>query len=207
LPHITVYHNLRLKEGGTIGWVVRKNNPKLKESLNAFLKRNRKGTLLGNLLYKQYFQNTKWAKNPIRQEHMEKLARYAPLCKKYGEQYKIDWRLIAAQAFQESGLDNTRKSRAGARGVMVAVALLPPLMLFGLVLGNGQLQVSLNALLLFATNVVCLNISAVAMFFIQGVRPNSWWKAEQAKKQTRIAIAVWLALLAVLSILIQLEFG
>jgi len=92
-------------------------------------------------------------------------------------------------------------------GVMVAVALLPPLMAFGLVLGNGQLQVSLNALLLFATNVVCLNISAVAMFLIQGVRPNSWWKAEQVKKQTRIVIAVWLALLAVLSILIQLGFG
>jgi uncharacterized hydrophobic protein (TIGR00341 family) len=92
-------------------------------------------------------------------------------------------------------------------GVMVAVALLPPLMAFGLVLGNGQLQVSLNALLLFATNVVCLNISAVAMFLIQGVRPNSWWKAKQAKNQTRIAIVVWLALLAVLSILIQLEFG
>jgi len=92
-------------------------------------------------------------------------------------------------------------------GVMVAVALLPPLMVFGLVLGNSQLQVSLNALLLFATNVVCLNISAVAMFLIQGVRPNSWWKAEQVKKQTRIVIAVWLALLAVLSILIQLGFG
>jgi len=92
-------------------------------------------------------------------------------------------------------------------GVMVAVALLPPLMVFGLIIGAGQFQTSLNALLLLATNVVCVNISGVAMFLYQGVRPNSWWEEKQAKKQTRIAIIVWMALLIVLSILINLEFG
>jgi len=92
-------------------------------------------------------------------------------------------------------------------GVMVAVALLPPLMVFGLLVGDGQFQTSLNALLLLMTNVVCVNVSGVAMFLYQGVRPNSWWEAKKAKKQTRIAIAVWLVLLAMLSILIHLEFG
>jgi uncharacterized hydrophobic protein (TIGR00341 family) len=92
-------------------------------------------------------------------------------------------------------------------GVMVAVALLPPLMVFGLLVGDGQLQTSMNALLLLMTNVVCINISGVAMFLYQGVRPNSWWEAKKAKKQTRIAIAVWMALLGMLSILIHLEFG
>jgi len=92
-------------------------------------------------------------------------------------------------------------------GVMVAVALLPPLMVFGLLVGDGQFQTSLNALLLLMTNVVCVNISGVAMFLFQGVRPNSWWEAKKAKKQTRIAIAVWMALLAMLSILIHLGFG
>ena len=92
-------------------------------------------------------------------------------------------------------------------GVMVAVALLPPLMVFGLLVGDGQFQTSLNALLLLMTNVVCVNISGVAMFLYQGVRPNSWWEAKKAKKQTRYAIAIWMALLAMLSILIHLEFG
>jgi len=92
-------------------------------------------------------------------------------------------------------------------GVMVAVALLPPLMVFGLLVGDGQFQTSLNALLLLMINVVCVNISGVAMFLYQGVRPNSWWEAEKAKKQTRIAISVWMILLAMLSILIHLEFG
>ena len=92
-------------------------------------------------------------------------------------------------------------------GVMVAVALLPPLMVFGLLIGDGQFQVSLNALLLLMTNVVCVNISGVAMFLFQGVRPNRWWEAKKAKKQTRIAIMAWMALLAMLSILIHLGFG
>ncbi len=92
-------------------------------------------------------------------------------------------------------------------GVMVAVALLPPLMVFGLLVGDGQFQTSVNALLLLMTNVVCVNISGVAMFLYQGVRPNSWWEAKKAKKQTHIAIAVWMILLAMLVILIHLDFG
>jgi uncharacterized hydrophobic protein (TIGR00341 family) len=92
-------------------------------------------------------------------------------------------------------------------GVMVAVAMLPPLMVFGLLVGDGQFQTSLNALLLLMTNVVCVNISGVAMFLYQGVRPNRWWVAEKAKKQTRVAIAVWMGLLIALGILIHLEYG
>jgi len=92
-------------------------------------------------------------------------------------------------------------------GVMVAVALLPPLMVFGLLVGDGQFQTSLNALLLLVSNLVCVNISGVAMFLYQGVRPNSWWEAKKAKKQTRVAIAVWIALLVILAILIRMDFG
>ena len=91
-------------------------------------------------------------------------------------------------------------------GVMVAVALLPPLMVFGLLIGDSQFNQSFQAFLLLMTNVVCVNISGVAMFLFQGVRPNRWWEAEKAKKHTRIAIAVWFFLLVMLAILIHLDF-
>ncbi len=106
--------------------------------------------------------------------------------------------ILALAAGAAGALSFTSGVPGSLIGVMVAVALMPPLMVFGLFLGDGQLQASLDALLLLATNVVCVNISGVAMFLFQGVRPNSWWKAEQAKKQTRIAFAVWMALLVVL---------
>jgi uncharacterized membrane protein len=90
---------------------------------------------------------------------------------------------------------------------MVAVALLPPLTVFGLLLGGGFYSESINAFLILATNIVCLNISAVVMFLIQGIRPNRWWEAKRARKQTKIAIAVWMFLLMLLMLLIKLNAG
>jgi len=115
--------------------------------------------------------------------------------------------VLALAAGAAGALSFTSGVSGSLIGVMVAVALLPPLMVFGILVGDGQFQTSLGALLLFATNVVCVNISGVAMFLYQGVRPNSWWEAEKAKRQTRIAIAVWMAMLVALSILIHLDFG
>ena len=37
---------------------------------------------------------------------------------KYAEQYDLDWIMVAAQGYQESGLDQSRRSKAGAVGVM-----------------------------------------------------------------------------------------
>jgi membrane-bound lytic murein transglycosylase MltF len=40
------------------------------------------------------------------------------LFKKYSEQYDFDWLLMAAQGYQESGLDQSKRSHVGAIGVM-----------------------------------------------------------------------------------------
>jgi len=87
-------------------------------------------------------------------------------------------------------------------GVMVAVALLPPLIVFGLLVGAGEIDIAMGALLLFMTNIICVNLSGVATFLIQGVRPLSWWEAASAKKATRKAMLIWGLLLVVLILLI-----
>ncbi len=111
--------------------------------------------------------------------------------------------VLASASGAAGALSLTAGVSASLIGVMVAVALLPPLVVFGLLLGGGFYAESINAFLILATNIVCLNISAVVMFLFQGIRPNSWWKAERAKKQTRIAIALWLFLLLILMLLIK----
>lgn len=83
-------------------------------------------------------------------------------------------------------------------GVMLAVAILPPLVTFGLLLGSGNLDLAADALLLFATNLICVNLAGVLTFFAQGVRPLDWWDADRAKKLTAWAVVVWVALLAAL---------
>ena len=67
---------------------------------------------------------------------------------------------------------------------MVAVALMPPLVACGMLLGEGKWLLSLGALLLVAANVICVNIAGVATFALQGVRPRTWWEAKKAKNAT-----------------------
>lgn len=93
---------------------------------------------------------------------------------------------------------------AAVVGVMVAVALLPPLVSAGLLLGAGEIVLAGRAFLLPSTNVICVNLAGVAALLWQGVRPGKWWEAERSRKMTRLAWAVWITLLVVLIPLISL---
>jgi uncharacterized hydrophobic protein (TIGR00341 family) len=84
-------------------------------------------------------------------------------------------------------------------GVMVAVALLPPLAVSGLLIGSGHIAAAFGALLLFFTNIICINLAGVLTFLSQGVSPQSWWQADKAKKATRKALMLWSLILAVLA--------
>jgi uncharacterized hydrophobic protein (TIGR00341 family) len=87
-------------------------------------------------------------------------------------------------------------------GVMVAVALLPPLVTFGLLMGSGYALGALGAMLLFSANLICVNLSGVGTFLVQGIRPLTWWEADRAKKATRTAMVLWGLLLLLLILLI-----
>lgn len=73
-------------------------------------------------------------------------------------------------------------------GVMIAVALVPPLSAAGLYLSHGEIELGLRGLFLFATNLVCINIAGVATFLLQGLPPRRW-------RITTAIMAVWLGLL------------
>lgn len=83
-------------------------------------------------------------------------------------------------------------------GVMVAVALVPPLAAAGLLLGSGYPAAAGGAALLTLVNVICVNLAGVVTFLLQGVQPNSWWEAKRARHATRWALVLWGALLAIL---------
>ena len=89
-------------------------------------------------------------------------------------------------------------------GVMVAVALLPPLTVCGLLLGTGQFSEAIGAFLLFITNIICINLAGVITFLVQGVSPRAWWEADKAKKATSKALALWSIILVVLAVIIFL---
>ena len=82
-------------------------------------------------------------------------------------------------------------------GVMVAVALLPPLVASGILLGSGHLTLAIGAFLLFLINLVCVNLSGVLTFKIQKIRPINSERIELAKKWTYSAIVIWSTLLSI----------
>jgi membrane-bound lytic murein transglycosylase MltF len=120
-PNLVIRKDLKLRSGGEIAWMVRKNSPKLRTSLNSFLKKHQKGTLLGNIYFKRYYEENPWIKNPLSLDLAKTLLTYKDRLKKYADQYGFDWLLIAALAYQESGFDHTKKNKSGAIGLMQVI--------------------------------------------------------------------------------------
>lgn len=118
LPDIRVHENLKISEANSIGWATRKGNKALARSLDDFALNVRKGTLLGNMLFKRYYRDTRWINNPLSKEETRKLEAFVALFRKYGERYDFDHLALMAQAYQESGLDHSRTSHRGAVGIM-----------------------------------------------------------------------------------------
>ncbi len=92
-------------------------------------------------------------------------------------------------------------------GVMVAVALVPPLVAAGLLIGAGHLGAAAGAVVLTAVNLICVNLAGVVTFLAQGVQPGRWWEAEKARRATRIAMGLWTLMLAILVVLILVMPG
>ena len=91
-------------------------------------------------------------------------------------------------------------------GVMVAVALLPPLVSAGLFIGSGHLTLAVRAFILFVTNVACVNLAGVITFLAQNVRPRTWWETERAKRASRLALGAWLVMILVrLAVILMLR--
>jgi uncharacterized hydrophobic protein (TIGR00341 family) len=82
-------------------------------------------------------------------------------------------------------------------GVMVAVALLPPTVACGLLLGDGYVREAGSALLLVLVNITAVNLAAMATFVAKGMRPRTWWNAQRARRSVRWGLSGWLLLLAI----------
>ena len=82
------------------------------------MKENKKGSLLGNILFKRYFEDSKWITNPLQKEEQERFDRLVSIFKRYGKMYGFDALALAAQGYQESQLNQKKISPQGAIGVM-----------------------------------------------------------------------------------------
>ncbi len=120
---ITVHDGVPVRTGGNLAVALRKENPLLRDEVNKWIRQHGKGDAFRNVLEKRYLDSTKLAKSAADEAERKKLEAVAALFRKYGQQYKLDYLLMAAQGYQESTLDQSVRSPVGAIGVM---QVMPP---------------------------------------------------------------------------------
>ena len=116
--NLTVRNDLVFRSGGRIGFAIRENSPQLAGMLNEFLKTHKQGTLKGNILVNRYLKNNDWAENALAAADYQRFQDVVDIFSRFGEQYGVDYLMVAAQGYQESRLDQSARSSAGAVGIM-----------------------------------------------------------------------------------------
>ena len=116
--------DIPIKVNASLVWAIRHDSPELYKAINMFLRENRDGTKEGTPIYDRYMRTS-----PVYESHYAKrrdwlgitpddLEKFITIFKKYGAQYNLDWKLLMAQAYQESTLNQSVVSRRGAVGIM-----------------------------------------------------------------------------------------
>lgn len=115
---LAAYPEIAVRTDGRIGWAVRQDNPMLLAEINAFVPEIRKGSLLGNIILREYLSDVDRLREIRSPETVERLRATYDLFTKYSDTFGFDTLMIIAQAYQESRLDHSVVSPAGAVGIM-----------------------------------------------------------------------------------------
>ncbi len=110
--------DLAVNSGGEVAWALRKQSPQLKAELDEFFVTHTSKGSFGATVKRRYYSDAKVLKNAYSDEATRQFKELSALFVKYGNQFAFDPILLMAQSFQESQLDQKRRSRVGAVGLM-----------------------------------------------------------------------------------------
>lgn len=118
LPNVKVNEHVAVRSGGHIGWAYRKNSPLLLAELKEFYYKYEK--LIGTIPYRfeKYSRQVKRLQNPTGSNSWKRYLSTIKLFEKYAKKYGFDPLMLVAQGYQESKLNQSKRSYRGAVGVM-----------------------------------------------------------------------------------------
>jgi len=115
---LTVRTDLPINEDGRIAWAMRPDATALADFVDRFLRLYGRGTMVGNDTFNRYLADANDVRCAMTYETLTRNTELARWLKTWGEEYGFDWLKLAAQGYQESRLDQSKRSPAGAVGVM-----------------------------------------------------------------------------------------
>jgi membrane-bound lytic murein transglycosylase MltF len=118
LPKIKMRDDIVFRSGGRIGWAVRKGSLKLEAEIRDFNKNYLKKQGIIAYRLQQYNKRVKQLKNPTGTDGWKRFEKTIALFEKYGHKYHFDPLMLAAQGYQESTLNQNKRSGVGAIGIM-----------------------------------------------------------------------------------------
>ncbi len=116
--NLVKHEDLAVASGRNLAWALRKDAPGLKQRVDGYVKKSKQGTMLGNMMINRYFKSAEYLKSATEEKAQERFLSMVDLFQKYGQEFEFEALLLAAQGYQESGLDQNVRSRVGAIGVM-----------------------------------------------------------------------------------------
>ena len=117
LPNLKIQSHI-VVAASPLAWAVQQNTPQLKSVVNEFIRDHKVGTVYGNTVTARYLSRIKWVRDALAGENLAHFEEMVRLFRTYGNKYHFPYLLLAAQGYQESGLNPGLRSKAGAVGVM-----------------------------------------------------------------------------------------
>jgi membrane-bound lytic murein transglycosylase MltF len=117
-PQLRIVGGPALRTKGELAWATQLPAATLVQEVNIFLERYEEGSLHGNIAFLKYFEAESRLANRLAGGGAAILSDYDDLFKQHASLFGLDWRLVAATAYQESRFDPTASNRWGAVGLM-----------------------------------------------------------------------------------------
>lgn len=118
-PNIDI--SVQLSFPQQVAWATRKNSPDLLKAINKYFENDR-GKSVYAYIYNKYFKASKEQWDKFNSEYSSlkgnRICDYDEILKEYSKIIDWDWRLLAAQMYQESKFKENARSWAGAFGLM-----------------------------------------------------------------------------------------
>jgi membrane-bound lytic murein transglycosylase MltF len=118
LPKVKVRDDIVLRPPAQKGWAIRKGSPQLAAELNDFYAGWARKQGVIPYRTQQYMKRVKALNTAAAERDRQRFESMIDLFEKYGTRYNFDPLMLAAQGYQESTLDQSKKSHVGAIGVM-----------------------------------------------------------------------------------------